>query len=302
VSLRSFLFVPGDSEKKLAKARDVGADALIIDLEDAVMPPRKAVARDLTARYIDTEARRVPAEIWVRINPLGTAFVLTDLNAVVRPGLRGLVVPKANGPADLLRVSHYLDVLEARAGMEAGTVRLMSVATETARSVFSLGEYATAGLSRLFGLTWGAEDLSTAIGASTNQGPDGEWALTYRMVRSQCLLAARAAEVEPIDTLYANFKDPEGLALSCRLARSEGFTGRVAIHPDQVSVINAAFVPSAEEVAHARRVIEAFAAKPGAGTVSLDGLMVDIPHFTRARRVLALHEAAVLGKKVAAGE
>jgi citrate lyase subunit beta / citryl-CoA lyase len=302
MSLRSFLFVPGDSEKKLAKARDVGADALIIDLEDAVMAPRKPVARDLAAQYIEAEAQAISAQIWVRINPLSSAFVLTDLNAVVRPGLRGLVVPKANGPADLLCVSHYLDILEARAGMEAGTVRLLSVATETARSVFALGEYATAGLSRLFGLTWGAEDLSTAIGASTNQGPDGEWALTYRMVRSQCLLAARAAEVEPIDTLYTNFKDPEGLARSCRTARSEGFTGRVAIHPDQVPVINAAFVPSTEEVAHAKRVIEAFAATPGAGTVSLDGFMVDIPHFTQARRVLALYEAAVPGKKVAASE
>jgi citrate lyase subunit beta/citryl-CoA lyase len=302
MSLRSFLFVPGDSEKKLAKARGVGADALIIDLEDAVMPPRKPVARDLTAQYIDSEGQRISAQIWVRINPLGTPFVLSDLNAVVRPGLRGLVVPKANGPVDLLRVSHYLDVLESRAGMEPGTVRLLSVATETARSPFTLGDYATAGLSRLFGLTWGAEDLSTAIGASTNLGPDGEWALTYKMARSLCLLAARAAGVEPIDTLYTNFKDPEGLARSCRLARSEGFTGRVAIHPDQVSVINAEFVPSAEEIAHARRVIEAFAATPGAGTVSLDGFMVDIPHLTQARRVIELHEAAGQATEVTARE
>jgi citrate lyase subunit beta/citryl-CoA lyase len=291
--LRSFLFVPGDSEKKLSKSRDVGADALIIDLEDAVMPDRKPIARDLTGRFIDAEGQRIPSQVWVRINPLGSEFVLEDLNAVVRPGLRGLVVPKADGPADLLRVSHYLDVLESRAGIAPGMVRLLSVATETARSAFTLGDYATAGLSRLFGLTWGAEDLSTAIGASTNRGPDGEWALTYRMVRSQCLLAARAAGVEPIDTLYANFKDPEGLAKSCQMARSEGFTGRLAIHPDQVSVINSEFVPSADEVAHAKRVIEAFAATPGAGTVSLDGFMVDQPHLTQARRVIALHEQSV---------
>jgi citrate lyase subunit beta/citryl-CoA lyase len=292
MTLRSFLFVPGDSEKKLAKARDVGADVLIIDLEDAVMPPRKPIARELTGSYITAEWQRQPAELWVRINPMDTAFVMSDLAAVVRAGLRGIVVPKAQGPADLLRLSHYLDVLESREGLAQGSVRLLAVATETAGSTFTLGDYATANLSRLYGLTWGAEDLSAAIGASTNLGPDREWAFTYRMVRSQCLLAARAARVEPIETLYTNFRDPEGLAVSCRQARSEGFTGRVAIHPDQVAVINAEFVPSAEEVAHARRVVDAFAATPGAGTVNLDGFMVDIPHLTQARGVLALHERA----------
>jgi citrate lyase subunit beta/citryl-CoA lyase len=292
MTLRSFLFVPGDSEKKLAKAREAGADALIIDLEDAVMPPRKQVARELTAAYITAEWQRIPAQIWVRINPMDTPFVMSDLAAAVRPGLRGLIVPKAQGPHDLLRLSHYLDAFEFREGLAQGTVRLLPVATETARSVFALGDYADARLARLFGLTWGAEDLSTAVGASTNLGPDGGWASTYRMVRSQCLLAARAAGVEPIETLYTNFKDPEGLAASCRQARSEGFTGRIAIHPDQVAIINSEFIPSAEEVAHARRVVDAFAAESGAGTVNLDGFMVDIPHLTQARSVLALHERA----------
>jgi citrate lyase subunit beta / citryl-CoA lyase len=293
MQLRSFLFVPADSEKKLARAAGSGADALILDLEDAVMPERKPLARDLAARYIAAEASRSGPQLWVRINPIDSPFVMKDLRAVLVSGISGLMVPKNEGVGGLVRISHYLDVLEDQAGIPPGTVKLLPVVTETARSVYGLSELAAGGVGRLMGMTWGAEDLSTALGASGNLGADGEWALTYRIVRSQCLLAARAARVEPIETLYTNFKDPEGLARSCRIASGEGFTGRIAIHPDQVAIINESFVPSAAEVAHAQRVVDAFAATPGAGTVSLDGQMVDIPHLTQARRVLELHAQAV---------
>jgi citrate lyase subunit beta / citryl-CoA lyase len=196
------------------------------------------------------------------------------------------MLPKANGPEDVLKLSHYLDALEAQSGLPAQSIRVLPVATETAVAPFRLGDYASAGLTRLLGLTWGAEDLAAAIGASTNVDDSGQWALTYKMVRSLCLLAARAAGVQAIDTLFVNFKDEAGLRASSRAARAEGFTGRVAIHPSQVSAINESFMPSPEEIAHAKRVIAAFDAAPGAGTVGLDGKMLDIPHLKQAQAVL----------------
>ncbi len=287
--LRSFLFVPGDSEKKLAKAQDAGADALILDLEDAVAPIAKPAARALIAAFLrDRPRARRATQLWVRINPLDTDLALTDLSAIVEAAPDGVILPKADGPAEVLRLSHYLDALEARAGVEAGSIRILPVATETAAAPFHLGDYAGAGLARLYGLTWGAEDLSAAIGASTNLGEDGRWAFTYRMARSLTLLAARAAGVAPIETLYADFRDEAGLRAHCRSARAEGFVGRLAIHPAQVAPINESFTPSAEEIAHARRVIAAFDAAPGAGTVGLDGKMLDIPHLKQAQGVLAL--------------
>jgi citrate lyase subunit beta/citryl-CoA lyase len=197
------------------------------------------------------------------------------------------MLPKANGPADVQKLSHYLDALEAQAAVAAGSIRILPVATETAIAPFRLGDYAAAGLNRLLGLTWGAEDLSAAIGASTNLDETGAWGFTYRMVRSLTLLAARAAGVQAVDTLYVDFRDEDGLRAASRASRAEGFTGRVAIHPAQVAVINESYLPSAEEVAHARRVIAAFAAVPGAGTVGLDGKMIDIPHLKQAQGVLA---------------
>ena len=246
------------------------------------------MARDLISAFLRErpKVKRV-SQIWVRINPLDTDLALTDLVAVVAAAPDGLMLPKANGPSDVLKLSHYLDALESQAGIEAGSIKILPVATETAISPFHLGDYAGAGLGRLLGLTWGAEDLAAAIGASTNLDGDGRWALTYRMVRSLTLLAARAAGVQPIDTLYVDFRDDEGLRASSRASRAEGFTGRMAIHPAQVAAINDSYRPSAEEIAFAERVIAAFDAAPGAGTVGLDGKMLDIPHLKQARGVVA---------------
>ena len=288
MSLRSFLFVPGDSERKLARGLSSQADALILDLEDAVAPARKALAQGMAAAALAARAAGGP-QLWVRINPMD-AGGLDDLAAVVRAAPDGIMVPKVDGPADVLRLGHCLDVLERRDGV-AQPIRILPVATETARAPFALGAYAATPLPRLYGLTWGAEDLSTALGASTNQDPAGGWASTYRMVRSLCLMAARAAGVEPVETLYADFRDTPGLQASCAAAAAEGFTGRIAIHPDQVGAINAAFMPSDAAVAHARRVIAAFAAAPDAGAVGLDGMMLDMPHLTQAQRLLDRHAA-----------
>jgi citrate lyase subunit beta/citryl-CoA lyase len=286
--LRSWLFVPGDSAKKLAKAEGSGADALILDLEDSVAPAGKAAARGLVAEFLRARpAGARDGQIWVRINPLDGDLALADLAAVVAARPDGVMLPKSGGPEDVRRLSFYLDALEAQAGLAAGGVKILPVATETPAAAFRLGDFAAAGLERLAGLTWGAEDLAAAIGASTNMDPAGGWALTFRLVRSLCLLGAHAAGVPAIETLYVDYRDEAGLRDSCRAARAEGFSGRVAIHPAQVAAINESFLPSAAEVAHARAVIAAFAAAPGAGTVGLEGKMIDIPHLKQARGVLA---------------
>jgi citrate lyase subunit beta/citryl-CoA lyase len=289
-NIRSILFIPGDSDKKLGKADGFRPDALVLDLEDSVVPARKAVAREMVRAFLDARPERPRTQLWVRINPIDHPEVLADLAAVVGGRPDGIMQPKANGPADVAQLSYYLDALEARDGVPAGHIKILPVATETAVAPFRLGDYAGAKLPRLMGLTWGAEDLSSAIGAATNKDASGEWDFTYRMVRSACLLAAHAAGVEAIDTLYADYRDPEGLRASCALARQQGFTGRIAIHPDQVDIINESFSPSEADVAHAKRVLAAFAAEPDAGTVGLDGKMIDIPHLKQAQRLLALHE------------
>ena len=282
---RSFLFVPGDSEKKLAKGESVGADALILDLEDSVAPARKVLARGMVREYLAARPAGRAAQLWVRINPIEEGG-LDDLVEVVRAAPDGIVVPKTSHPSDLVRLGHFIDALERRDGV-ATPIRFLPVATETPSAPFGLAAYPQTPLPRLFGLTWGGEDLSTALGASTNRDPHGNFAFTYLMVRSQCLLAAKASGVEAIETLYADFRDTAGLAADCAEASREGFTGRIAIHPDQVATINAAFTPSAEEIAHARRVVAAFAAAPGTGVVGLDGKMLDIPHLRQAERLLA---------------
>jgi citrate lyase subunit beta/citryl-CoA lyase len=281
---RSWLFVPGDSERKLAKGGESGADALILDLEDSVAAGRRPLARGMIREYLGAQARR--PQLWVRINPLDGEG-LADAAAVVRAAPDGLVVPKVSGPADLLRVSHWLDALEAREGLPPGGIRLLSVATETAAAVLGLSDYARIPVPRLHGLTWGAEDLAAALGASSNQDAGGGLSLTYRIARSACLVAAVAANAQPIDTLEPDFRDEAALHAACAAARREGFTGKIAIHPAQVAPINAGFRPTAEEVAFARRVVEAFAANPGIGTVGLDGRMLDMPHLRQAERVLA---------------
>lgn len=290
--LRSMLFIPGDSEKKLGKADDCGADALILDLEDSVASDNKPLARQMVPAFMAERPRgKRNSQLWVRINPLDTDYALADLAAVVAGAPDGILLPKADGPAEVRRLSYYLDALEVQAGVEQGSIGILPVATETAVAPFRLGDYASAGLTRLRGLTWGAEDLSAAIGASTNLDVQGVWTLTYRIARSLCLLAAYAAGVQAVDTVYVDYRDDDGLRAACRAARSEGFTGRVAIHPAQVAGINECFSPSQAELDHARRVIAAFDAAPGAGAVGLDGKMLDIPHLKQARGVLAAAEA-----------
>jgi citrate lyase subunit beta / citryl-CoA lyase len=283
--LRSLLFVPGDSERKFARAKDCGADALILDLEDSVVGSEKAAARAHVAGLIEPVAKRAWTFI-VRVNALDTGLALDDLAAVVKPGLDALLIPKVDGAADLERLGHYLDALEAKAGMAQGSVKLASVATETAKAMFALGSYAPAH-PRLTALTWGAEDLSAALGATDNKEPDGSWTFPYELARAQCLFAASAAEVMAIDTLYTDFRDSEGLEWDCRRSRRDGFTGRLAIHPDQVAVINRAYAPSEAEIAHARKIVAAFEANPEAGALGVDGKMVDLPHLKAARRILA---------------
>jgi citrate lyase subunit beta / citryl-CoA lyase len=285
MKLRSLLFVPGDSERKFARATDCGADALILDLEDSVAPPQKPAARAHVAGLIDPDPKRAWV-FFVRINALDTGLALDDLAAVVKPGLDALLIPKVNGAADLERIGHCLDALEAKAGMPLGSVRLASVATETAKAMFALGSYAPAH-PRLIAMTWGAEDLSAALGATDNKEAGGSWTFPYELARARCLFAASAAEVMGIDTLYADFRDLDGLERDCRRSRRDGFVGRLAIHPDQVAVINRAYAPSEAEIAHARKIVAAFEANPGAGALGVDGKMVDLPHLKAARKILA---------------
>jgi citrate lyase subunit beta/citryl-CoA lyase len=290
--IRSFLFIPGDSEKKIGKVDEVAADAFIFDLEDAVAAARKPIAREMVPAFIEAQPRgKRKSQLWVRVNPLDTPWTLEDLAAIVPAAPDGIMLPKVDGPQDVAQVSHYLSALETAAGIDVGSIKILPVATETAVAPFRLGNYAGAGLDRLYGLTWGAEDLSAAIGASGNTDASGEWTLTYKMVRSLCLLGAHAAGVEAVDTLYVDFRNPDGLRTSCKAARAEGFSGRIAIHPAQVDIINQAFSPSDEEVAFAQRVVGLFAANPNLGTLGLDGKMLDIPHLKQAQKTLAMHEA-----------
>lgn len=284
MKLRSLLFVPGDSERKFARGRQTGADGLILDLEDAVAPSQKAAARDHVVSLLDQQQPRDFA-FFVRVNALDTGLTLDDMAAVVRPGLDGLLIPKADGAADIVRIAYYLDALEIRAGMTLGSVKLAVVCTETPKAMFNLGSYAPAH-PRLVALTWGAEDLSAVIGGNPRED-DGTFSFPYQIARTHCLFAAAAAEVAPLDTLYVNFKDPEGLERDCRRSRRDGFSGRIAIHPDQVATINRCYAPSEAEVAHARKVVAAFEANPGAGTLGIDGKMYDIPHLKSARKTLA---------------
>jgi citrate lyase subunit beta/citryl-CoA lyase len=283
--LRSLLFVPGDSARKIAKAAEAGADVLILDLEDSVAPSQKDAARALVAALLDDPAPRSWG-FFVRVNPFDTDLTLADLAAVVKPGLDGILVPKANGAHDIARIGHYLDAFEQKAGMPVGGVSIAAVATETPAAMFALGSY-TPAHPRLIGLTWGAEDLGAAIGATGNKLPDGAWTFPYQVARAQCLYAAAGAGVAPIDTLFADFRDADGLDRSCRDARRDGFTGRVAIHPDQVATINRCFSPSDAELAEARTIVAAFAASPHSGTLGIDGKMYDIPHLKAAQRTLA---------------
>jgi citrate lyase subunit beta/citryl-CoA lyase len=285
MSLRSMLFVPADSEKKLARGADSGADALILDLEDAVAPARKPAAREMARAYLDAHRGQRRHQLWIRINPLDTEHALPDLAAIVGGAPDGLMLPKCNSVAEVRRLADYLSALEVREGVAAGSIKVMIVATETATAMFNLGSYA--GAPRLVGMTWGAEDLATSVGAISNRDEDGRLTTLYQMARSLCVCAAASANVQPLDTAFLDFRNPDALRRTMEASRRDGFRGALAIHPDQVGPINETFTPSAEEVAWATRVTEAFAAE-GAGVISLDGKMLDAPHLRQAEAVLAL--------------
>lgn len=285
--LRSLLFVPGDSERKQAKAVASAADALILDLEDSVAADRLPMAREQVARFLAAKPAARSQQLWVRTNPLSSGKLLQDLAVVIDGAPAGLVLPKVSDPSEVQEVHHYLCALEVQRGFPLHSTKLIVVATETPRAMLTLAGYPVAP-DRLEGLTWGAEDLSAALGASSKHDANGELAFTYQMARSMCLVAACAAGVQPIDTLYANFKDSAGLQADSARARRDGFTGKIAIHPDQVEAINLAFSASSAEIERARRIVEAFGSSPDTGVVSLDGEMLDRPHLIQAQRVLAL--------------
>ena len=279
MKLRSLLFVPGDRPDRMEKALGAGADALILDLEDAVAPAAKPEARKAVAQFL---AANNAARLWVRVNPLDSPEFDKDLQAVLPNHPDGLVLPKAEGGASVAELSHRL----AQRGN--ATAQILAIATETPAALFQLGTFG--GLKRLAGLTWGAEDLPAAIGAATSREEDGSFTAPYEIARALCLFGAAAAGVAPIETVYPAFRDLDGLAAYAGRARRDGFTGMLAIHPGQVPVINAAFTPTEAEVEHARRIVEAFAASPGAGALSLEGRMIDRPHLVQAQRILAAAE------------
>jgi citrate lyase subunit beta/citryl-CoA lyase len=280
--LRSLLFVPGDRPERMEKALGLGADALILDLEDSVSLERKAEARAASAAFLKSRTDRAVA-LFVRINPLDGGLADDDLAAVIGAKPDGVVLPKAEGAASL----HDLDQRLTQLGDTSALI--LPIATETPLAVFKLGEYGGV-TPRLAGVTWGAEDLPAAIGAASSREDDGSYTQPYEMVRALTLFGAHAARVPAIETVYPAFRDVDGLTAYAARAARDGFTGMMAIHPSQISVINAAFTPSAEAVAHARAVIAAFAANPGVGALNLDGRMIDAPHLKQAQRILALAE------------
>ncbi len=283
--MRSLLFVPGDDERKIAKGLSCAADALILDLEDAVAPQRKGVARETCAATLASADGR--KRIFVRINALDTPGALLDLAAVVKARPAGIMLPKCRGGDDVRLLAHYLTALEARDGVPAGEVRVLPIVTETGAAMFGLGGYGVPPIPRLCGMLWGGEDLAADLGAAVNRDEDGRYAAPYLLARSLCLYAAAAASVIAIDAVYTNFRDPGGLRREAVEGLRSGFSAKAAIHPDQIDVIHEAYTPSADDVAAARRVIAAFEASPGDGVVSVDGRMLDRPHFVAARRVLS---------------
>ncbi len=287
--IRSWLFVPGDSERKLAKGRDNPADALILDLEDSVSDDRQEIARGMVCDYLKAHPDRSRQQLWVRVNPLDTELSLPDLAAVMPGAPDGIVLPKVYSADDVNTMANYLSALEAREGLTPGSTRIHCVATETAASLLTFHTYLDGITDRLVAMTWGGEDLAAALGATDNRNPaTGDYDDVYLMAKSLCLSTARAIEVQPVGVVYVDFRDLDGLQTECLRDRRAGFIGKIAIHPAQAEVINSAFTPAAEEVAHAQRVIDVFEQNPGLGTVGLDGKMLDMPHLKQARNVLAM--------------
>jgi len=281
---RSWLFAPGDSERKMEKATAGAADIVILDLEDAVAETEKPKARSMVSAFLHANARQ-RARLWVRINPLQGPHALADLVAIMPAGPGGIMLPKARGRADVEVLHHYLIALEAAAGNAQGATKVIVLVTETAEAMFTTGSYA--GAPRVVAMTWGAEDLADALSASENRNEDGSYGFTFELARSLCLLGAAAAGVAAIETIQGDFRDEAGLRKRAAQVRRAGFRGMLAIHPAQVEVINETFTPSAQEQAAAQEIVDLFAANPGAGTIGHKGAMLDRPHLARAQAVLA---------------
>lgn len=284
-SARSWLFAPGDSERKMEKAAAGAADIVIFDLEDAVAEEEKAKARDMIAAFLSSRSDDEKKRLWVRVNPLDGPHTLKDLAAVMpsRPG--GIMLPKAYGREDVELLNNYLSALEVANGIEEGSTKVIVLVTETAAGMFTTGDYKDA--PRVVAMTWGAEDLADAVGASENRNPDGSYGFTYELARSLCLLGAAAAGVAPIETIQGDFRDLDGLRARAEKVRRDGYRGMLAIHPAQVEVINEAFTPGEEELAAAQEIVDLFAANPGVGTIGYKGAMLDRPHLARAKALLA---------------
>ena len=291
--LRSLLFVPGDSERKLTKALECGADALILDLEDSVSPERLPVARAQVLEFLQAHAAGARLQIWVRVNSLSGGRLYEDVTAVIAGRPAGLVLPKVDGYPDIERIALTLEAIEAGHGIAVGTTSLLVIGTETPAGLLALPSYPQAAAvhrasaRRLAGLTWGMEDLSAALGARVKSDPGGTLRPAFEHARTTCLLTAAALGIQPIDGVFVDVRDAQGLRRDAERSREDGFAGKLAIHPDQVGVINEVFTPSAQELEWARRVIAAFEAAGGAGVTVLDGQMIDRPHWLLARRLLA---------------
>jgi citrate lyase subunit beta / citryl-CoA lyase len=294
MAMRSWLFVPGDSESKLAKAVGCGADAIIVDLEDSVSPANKAHARDQARDWLTLHRQQVVQDRklgrWVRINALDSREWREDLIAVLPGAPDGIMLPKSAGPESVQQLGAELYELEGRSGVAAGSTRILPLVSETARAALTIAQYADVPLPRLAGLTWGAEDLSAAIGATRKRDAAGTWTDAFRYVRSHTLLTAHARGVPAIDTLFADFADLAGLKAAAEAARADGFAGMLAIHPAQVEIINQAFTASEAELAEARAIVAAFRAQPDAGALQISGRMIDRPHLKLAQRVLGIEE------------
>jgi citrate lyase subunit beta / citryl-CoA lyase len=285
--MRSLLFVPADGGSKLDKAFASGADAIILDLEDSIAPERKDVARKAALDFLKgANGKKERPRLLVRINGLDTGMTDADLDAVVAGKPDAVVFPKAEGGATVTHLDAKLTAREALAGLPEGTVKILAQTVESAAGLFSAGTYRDCS-QRLIGMTWGPEDLSAELGAEASREPDGSLTEPYRIARAMCLYAAAAAKVPAIETIHVNFREPGVLRKDTELARRDGFTGRLAIHPAQVAVINEVFTASAAQIAQAKAIVAAFAAQPGTGTVGIDGKMYDQPHLKRAQALLA---------------
>lgn len=285
INARSWLFAPGDSERKMEKAAAGAADIVLLDLEDAVAEGEKPKARSMVTAFLKAHAEQ-RARLWVRINPLQGPHALADLAAVVPGCPGGIMLPKARGRADVELLNNYLTALEVAAGIEPGAIKVIVLVTEAAEGMFTTGNYA--GAPRVVALTWGAEDLADAVGASSNRNDDGSYAFTYQLARSLCLLGAAAAGVPAIETIQADFRDEAGLRKRATEVRRDGYRGMLAIHPAQIDIINEAFTPSADELAAAQEIVDLFAANPGVGAIGHKGAMLDRPYLARAQALLAL--------------